>query len=128
MTPLRFTDHAFMRARERYGIHLTADDMVQIFDACMAGRAPKLSTDEDGDAYVITHNGATVFPVIRRQAIIVTFLPRDHFIAGQNRKYFCKGLSPRTGKGVDGRIYKRQKVTLADLRRDPPEGYGGGRP
>lgn len=43
-----FTQHAFERAQERYGLRLRPQDMLEVLRACHDGRAVRMLTMSDG--------------------------------------------------------------------------------
>jgi hypothetical protein len=92
-----FSQHAVERAKERYGLALSSNDMLEILRACQDGRASLMQTiDEHGDTFVWKYHGRIVIPTVRdNRSFIVTFQPADYFL-GSSRE---ERLSLRRGKG-----------------------------
>lgn len=66
------TDHACIRARERYGLSLSAQDIGKI--KAMCSRRTIVRTDSRGTVHLIVYRRIAMAPVIRGD-VIVTFLP-----------------------------------------------------
>ena len=75
------TAHAIRRAKERYGIELTFDDLRYILNEILEGNTKELKkprnvygVETKGDAYHIRYKGVLLEPVVY-QNIIITFRP-----------------------------------------------------
>ncbi len=67
--------HAINRARERYGLYLTVNDLIKLRGMIVAGEGRRVRRLRASDTYVLTHNGVEVLAVYdRRSKNIVTFL------------------------------------------------------
>jgi len=108
-----YSVHARERARERYGIDLSSTQMKDIFRACRDGRASKMATLEGLDVFIWRFHGVLIYPALTSDhSMIVSFFPREFFLAGNHRKRQCK---PRgtwaTPRVIDGRgTYNRAKA------------------
>ncbi len=109
-----FTEHAFQRAQERYGMTLLPQDMADILAACLAGDAPVMRHNAVTAIHVVRHRNTRFVVAVRYQKLIITFLPPNGDRAD---------LAPRPKTRDGGRAaarrepYKRAKVRLCDLRR-----------
>lgn len=81
-----FTPHARDRARERYGIELSAAEMGGIARACESGQATKMSERAGGIAYAWMIGTIRVYPVVK-DGVIKTFLPSDWFLASTAKRH-----------------------------------------
>lgn len=80
-------DHRVQRARERYGVELTQDDLMRI--DLLPSPSNRLKSDANGDTHAITYRGicmiVVVKPLTNGRVGVVTFLPQDAFTQA-NRK------------------------------------------
>jgi hypothetical protein len=92
-----YTRHAMARAKERYGLDLTADDFQAILDDCTSGRAPCLRLVENiGRIHAVRFKGdVLVVAIAADKPLIKTLMPPDYFCAGASR---ARGLSRGIGK------------------------------
>lgn len=95
--------HPIERARERYGIDLTREDVETIRQACMTGKALLLSRpNEISKIFAYRWGGVVLLTVLRNESELVTFLPKDHFQAGSFRAN-RKNVVGKAGRATGGR-------------------------
>lgn len=71
------TLHARQRAHERYGLHLTAEDIEALQSDIGAGRAVRLANGGRRAEWLLGVRGIAA-KVATVDGVIVTFLPRGH--------------------------------------------------
>lgn len=109
--------HCIERARERYGVELTVEDIRRLeATICVANR---VRAQDGGSVHLLLFNGvglvtATVGEKVPR---IATFLPPDtitsgNFVRGQ-KKVQGKRFRPRFAKQQDGRTRRERVRALA---------------
>ena len=107
-----YTSHAVTRAKERYGLTLTGVDVDHLLGECRLNRAllcEKKNLRDCGAFRLIwaakLHDTTVIFVTDQFLDCVVTFLPADHFKAGNGKKFgrwrkrskrpFPEGLSQR---------------------------------
>lgn len=88
-----FTQRAVERAFERYGLVLSAHDMLAILKAIKDGRAQMMQRGNTGpngtggDTYIYTYKGTLIYVTATHSPDrIITFPPYDHFAPGRVRQ------------------------------------------
>lgn len=103
-----FTAHARARAKERYGIDLSVNDMSLIAHSCNCGAAALLQIARNGaKTYCFELRGVRTFPLIRPDGLIITFRPADFFIASAGKKHRLSGKKQRPSR-FGPKLYKRK--------------------
>lgn len=70
--------HAIQRARERYGINLTRDDLSTLKGRIAAGEGVLVAkTDDGGKVWMIKTHGVVARVAVSRMGSVTTFLPPD---------------------------------------------------
>ena len=116
-----FTNHARDRAKDRYGIDLTDAELLDIYQQCATGKALLAKKGNGSNTYIAHCRGKTVVPLLNEDnKLIITFLPSDYFVCGQQMKFYQK-----TGKAkqkhtirVSGNEYRRERITVAKALED----------
>ena len=92
----RLNSHAIERARERYGLDLTRDDLEEMAGLIAAGEAVRLRVERDRrfEVYWLRFKGRLLVvsyePVVGR---VVSFLPPDSVKVGSYARYRAKRRS-----------------------------------
>ena len=82
-----FTPHARQRAKERYGLDLSASEMSGILKACEDGAATLISNNQKaGSVYAWKIGTIWVYPIVRNH-ILVSFKPSDFFLASSGKAH-----------------------------------------
>ena len=120
-----FTHHARDRARERYGVDLSDDDIIEIWTLCTTGKAMLARVSESARIYCLRFRDMVIVPLLTPdEARIVTFLPPEFFNKGNNLKYQTgigrikpkqKAAAPRGGCNAD---YRRERIRVRDVLDD----------
>ena len=71
------TQHAVTRARDRYCLDLTMGDLIKIEDDITAGRMVLMARHKDNSHYLVMFKGTAMKAVVRRDNVIITFLPKE---------------------------------------------------
>lgn len=114
-----FTDHARIRAKERYGLDLTDADLCEIVDACLGGKAVIQRAKAGCTVYIFDRAGTRMVPLIDpERRLLITFLPDDAVTAGSRLRHQRRqgNIKQKFASGCDvgGRVYRREKVSCRD--------------
>lgn len=90
--------HAITRARERYGLDLTVDDLAEISRLCLSGAGIKVDAFKPGwgTIYALRFKGENIVPLISAEGTVISIFPPN---AMRNRiRRFHKEIQPETRK------------------------------
>ena len=117
-----FTKHARVRAKERYDLDLSPNDMGQILRNCLAGRYLLGRNTAGGLIYLGHFNGKTIVPVINQEkTCIITFMEPDYFVSGQTRKHHqAIGAAKQKCEAPQfaHREYRRERITIRQAQEE----------
>lgn len=107
------TQHAISRAKERYGLELTMDDIAAITRACVDGEALLVRDTDHGRIFAFRFAGQTIFPTLALDNALVTFQPRGYLKAGS----CLSRIRGKTTPGI-GRNPSREEYNRASWKRE----------
>jgi hypothetical protein len=95
------TDHAILRAKERYGLDLTRVDMAEISRLCEAGEGMFAETKVKGKVFILRYRDKVVIPLVSAFGAIITFYPHGQYAAvsrkqrSNRQRWNAKKKSPK---------------------------------
>lgn len=106
--PMSALEHSIQRARERYGLRLTVEDVARVRDACRDRQGvylgPAIGDDRPAERWLMQVQGVTVIVLYSRHGhFMLTFLPQDDRVAKRAREKAGKRRQRRSAAWPDER-------------------------
>lgn len=101
-------EHSIQRARERYGLALTVEDVARLRDACRDRKGvylgPAIGNDRPAERWLVSVKGVAAIVLYSRIGeFVLTFLPQDDRFAKRAREKVGKRRQRRSAAWPDER-------------------------